>query len=159
MKGFIDMSLYIESIAKHDMTTKNKCICAVSIVLGSLFSVFAFLFFDWYTIFLVGLIFFFVYRIICAQDYEYEYILDDKELCVYKIIHKSSRKKLLSAPVEKIISFSSYHEEPLSGAVIDAATEISTAMILKISDNKRTHLLFSPNPKMTDALQKILSHR
>lgn len=150
------MDLYIESISAHQATATNKAVCVISVLLGSLFSVVAFLFFDWYTIFIVGIVFFLVYLIICAQNYEYEYILEEDALLVYKIVNKSSRKKLMEIPVEKIISMQPYHVAPTDGYVLHAAGDPDNAMIISVSDAKRTKLIFSPNDKMTAALSKIL---
>lgn len=150
------MDLYVESISAHPFTATNKMICILASVFGAMLSVGAFLFFDWYTIFIVGILVFLVYRIICSQNYEYEYILDASSLCVFKIVNKSSRKKLLEIPVEKMIALSVYHEAPGDGYVIHANGTEENAMVLSVSDTKRTKLIFCPNEKMTDALQKIL---
>lgn len=150
------MDLYIESICVHPFTATNKMICILASVLGAMFSVAAFLFFDWYTIFLVGIIVFLVYRIICSQNYEYEYILDASSLCIFKIVNKSSRKKLLEIPVEKMIALSPYHQAPNDGYILHANGTDENAMVLSVSDTKRTKLIFCPNEKMTDALSKIL---
>lgn len=150
------MDLYVESICAHKMTVANKTVCILATLFGALFCTFALLFFDWYTIFLVGIIVFLVYRIICSQNYEYEYILDASSLCVFKIVNKSSRKKLLEIPVEKMIALSVYHEAPGDGYVLHANGTDENAMVLSVSDTKRTKLIFCPNEKMTDALSKIL---
>lgn len=152
------MDEYLESIAVHEFDAKNKRICVISVMFGLLLCSAAFLFFDWYTVFIVMAVSYAVYRIICTQNYEYEYIFDGHSLSVFKIINKSSRKKLFFAPVDRMISFTEYHGEPLSGYILRADAGEKKTMVLKISDTNQTKLLFSPNEKMTAALHKHLNH-
>ena len=112
-------------------------------------------------------IFYLAYKVVTAQNIEYEYSMVNTEIDVDKIINRKNRKRLTTAKVTGLEAFGVCNEK--KGEYEKYLADISVKKIFASADKKsaenyfivyydesiKTMLVFSPSEKITEMIEKF----
>ncbi len=167
------MDIFIEEIVERKRTVKHIAVSfgivllsvAVALVLPFVFAFIPFL--GTLVPFFVVAVFYIAYRLVVAQNIEYEYSLVNFEMDVDKIINRKGRKRLTTVKVTGLEAHGICKEEQgdfdrylsdISVKKIYAAAEKNSGdnyFVVYMSDGVKTMLVFSPSEKIAKHIQKF----
>jgi len=168
------MDIFIEKLIKRKRSGKDYAITVAAVLLtlliGYLFLAFFGEFFGLWLAVLAGLGFL-CYRIISAQNIEFEYSLTNNELDIDKIISKRKRKHLITIDIKKIellapISSEQFKHESGSATItrsLDYSSGTKNAntyfAVFFGNDGLKSLLIFEPNEKMLTGIKRYIPNK